>query len=119
MKILRNLMKPALLIGAVMCYFSVNAAYVPMPMPIYHGHGGSMSNNEGIGLLIAFNIPIILIIIIRSIIWLIKRPDWTYIEYVWYSDTRLMTPDINTICLVGLNGFAGVIALAVWIANVL
>ena len=117
-----NLLKPALLIGAVMCCFSVNAAYIPMPMPIpiYHsGGGGSMTIKEGIGLLIALNIPSILIVIIRSFIWLIKRPDWTYVEYVWYSDLELMTPDFNTYWLVGLNGIAGVVALAIWIASVL
>lgn len=113
-----NLLKPALLIGAIMCCFSVNAAYIPMPIPIYHG-GGSMLIKEGIGLLIASNIPSILIVIIRSIFWLIKRPDWTYTKYVWYSDMELMIPDINTLWLVLINGIAGVIALAVWIASVL
>ena len=53
-----NLLKPALLIGAVMCCFSVDAAYIPMPMPIYNsGGGGSMTIKDGIGLLIALNIP--------------------------------------------------------------
>ena len=115
-----NLLKPALLIGAVMCCFSADAAYIPIPMPIYYGHGGgSMSIKEGIGLLIALNIPSILIVIIRSIFWLIKRPDWTYTEYVWYSDMELMTPDINTYWLVALNGVVGVIALGMWIASIL
>ena len=91
-----------------------------MPIPVYYGHGGgSMSIKEGIGLLIALNIPSILIVIIRSIFWVIKRPDWTYVEYVWYSDMELMIPDINTCWLVVLNGIAGVIALGMWIASVL
>lgn len=113
-----NLLKPALLIGAVMCCFSVDAAYIPMPIYYRHG-GGGMSIKEAIGLLIALNIPSILIVIIRSIFWLIKRPDWTYTEYVWYSDMELMTPDINTYWLVVLNGIAGVVALGVWIVSVL
>jgi hypothetical protein len=117
---LSNLLKPALLIGAVMCCFSVDAAYIPMPIPVYYGHsGGSMSIKEGISLLIALNIPSILIVIIRSIFWVIKRPDWTYVEYVWYSDMELITPDINTYWLVLLNGIVGVIALGMWIASVL
>ncbi len=115
-----NLLKPALLIGAVMCCFSVDAAYIPMPIPIYHGGGGGhLTNSQGIGLLIALNIPSILIVIIRSLIWLIKRPDWTYVEYVWYSDLELMTPYLNTIWLVALNGIFGIIALGMWIATVL
>ena len=94
---LSNLLKPALLICAVMCCFSVDAAYIPMPIPIYHsGGGGSMTIKEGIGLLIALNIPSVLIVLIRSLIWVLKRPDWTYTEYVWYSDAQLTTPDINT-----------------------
>ena len=117
---LSKLLKPALLIGAVMCCFSVEAAYIPMPIPIYNSGGcGSMSNKEGIGIFIALNIPSVLIVLIRSFIWLIKRPDWTYGEYVWYSDMKLMTPDLNTYWLVGLNGIAGVVALAMWIASVL
>lgn len=117
-----NLLKPALLIGAVMCCFSVDAAYIPMPIPIYHsggGGGGSMSIKEGIGLLIALNIPSALIVLIRSFIWVLTRPDWTYTEYVWYSDMQLMTPDINTYWLVVVNGIAGVIALGLWIGSVL
>ena len=117
-----NLLKPALIIAAVMCCFSVDAAFIPMPMPIpiYYGDGGgSISIKEGIGLLIALNIPSILIVLIRSIFWVIKRPDWTYTEYVWYSDMELMTPDINTYWLVLLNGIVGIIALGIWIASVL
>ena len=119
-----NLLKPALLIGAVMCCFSVDAAYIPMPMPIYHSDGGgSMTIKEGIGLLIALNIPSVLIVLIRSLIWVLKRPDWTYTEFVWYSDGELFTPDLNTCWLVGLNGIvgvmAGVVALGPWIASVL
>ena len=114
-----NLLKPALLIGAVMCCFSVNAAYIPMPIPIYYCGGCSMSIKEGIGLLIALNIPSVLIVLIRSFIWILKRPNWTYTEYVWYSDMDLTTPDLNTMCLVILNGMAGVIALGFWIVSVL
>ena len=114
-----NLLKPALLIGAVMCCFSVNAAYIPMPIPIYHGGCGGISIKEGIGILIALNIPSVLIVLIRSFIWILKRPNWTYTEYVWYSDMDLMTPDANTMWLVVLNGMAGVIALGFWITSVL
>ena len=115
-----NLLKPALLIGAVMCCFSVDAAYIPMPIPIYNsGGGGSMTIKDGIGLLIALNIPSVLIVLIRSLIWVLKRPNWTYTEFVWYSDDELFTPTINTFWLVGLNGIAGVIALGMWIASVL
>ena len=115
-----NLLKPALLIGAVMCCFSVNAAYIPMPIPIYHGGSGdSMSIKEVIGLLIALNIPSVLIVLIRSFIWILKRPDWTYTEYVWYSDMELITPDMNTYWLIGLNGTVGIIVLGIWIASVL
>ena len=116
---LANLLKPALLIGSVMCCLSVNAAYIPMPIPIYNCGGGSMSIKEGIGLLIALNIPSVLIVLIRSLIWVLKRPNWTYTEFVWYSDDELFTPTINTFQLVGLNGIAGVIALGMWIASVL
>jgi hypothetical protein len=117
---LSSLLKPALLIGAVMCCFSVDAAYIPMPIPIYYSGGGSsLPIKEAIGLLIALNIPSILIVIVRSLIWLIKKPDWSYFEYVWYSDLYLMTPDVNTIWLVILNGIVGVIALGMWIASVL
>ena len=115
-----NLLKPALLIGAVMCCFSVDAAYIPMPIPIYNsGGGGSMTIKEGIGLLIALNIPSVLIVLIRSLIWVLKRPNWTYTEFVWYSGAELFTPNINTFWLVGLNGIAGVVALGMWIASVL
>lgn len=113
-----NLLKPALLIGAVMCCFSVNAAYIPMPIPIY-GCRGCISTKEGIGLLIALNIPSVLIVLIRSFIWILKRPNWTYTEYVWYSDMDLITPDFNTMWLVILNGMAGIVTLGSWIASVL
>jgi len=114
-----NLLKPALLIGAVMCCFSVNAAYIPMAIPISYGGCGSISTKEGIGILIALNIPSVLIVLIRSFIWILKRPNWTYTEYVWYSDMDLMTPDANTMWLVILNGMAGVATLGSWIASVL
>jgi hypothetical protein len=109
-----NLMKIAFLLCV-----SVNAQVIPIIIPSYHGDYGNMSTKEAIALLIAMNIPSVLIVVIRSLLWLIKRPAWTYKEYVWYSDMALMTPDCNTFFLVVLNGIAGITALAFFITKIL
>lgn len=87
-----------------------------MPMPIYLGGGGHLSNNEAIGLLIALNIPMVIIYLIRSIIWIITRSNYCYsfFEYVIYSD-ELETPMITTLSFITING----IALIVWVAKII
>lgn len=102
---------------AIFCFQSY-AAYIPVVIPISKSlSGGVDKSKQLIGILIALNIIGILIILIRSLIWVIKKPDYTYIEYVWYSDYRLMIPTVNLIVLLLLDGIAFSIALGIWISN--
>jgi hypothetical protein len=112
-------MKTALITGAVMCCFSVNAAYIPVHHAYHSKHAGTLTNKEAMALLIAFNILSLLVVIIRSSIWLIKRPQYTYVEYTLYSNSKLTMPDFNAFWLVLINTIGGVIALSMWIASVL
>lgn len=113
---LAKLLNIALFVGVIMCYSSADAGIIP----IYISSGGrSMTFKEAIGLLIALNTLSFLIVLIRSFVWFIKKPDWTYIEYVWYSNTKLMIPDMNTLWLVATNVILGVATLAMWIPSVL
>jgi len=116
-----KLIKPTLLVGAVMSFISVNAGIVVPSPVVYMGHGhGHISANQAIGLLIVINIVCMLIVIIRSLVWLVKRPRWTYVEYVWFdSNAVLLTPFLTTCTLVVVNGFGGIMFLANWISTLL
>jgi hypothetical protein len=105
---------------AVICMFCIpfsSLAGVGIPIPMYYG-GGSSTKNDAIGLLVAFNIPLILIYVIRSIIWIVKYNKWedykkcSYFEYVIFSDTY-NTPLFTSITFGVING----IAILVWIAE--
>jgi hypothetical protein len=105
--------------------FPVNSIAGVMPIPIFYGGGGGchISPTQAIGLLIAINIPMVLIYIIRSIMWAVKRNkhekydnEYSFVEYViWSSDYDSDTPIITTSCFVILNGMA----LIVWIAQLI
>jgi hypothetical protein len=116
-----NLMKLTLAVCAVMCYLSVDA--VPFSVhTIYthhNGEGSDLTDKEALGLLIALNIFGALVIVVRSIIWLIKKPRYTYIDYVLFSDGELITPDLNTLFLAITNGCAILVVLTMWIASIL
>lgn len=114
---IRSLAIASLLLCAV---FSAKAAYIPISIPIYHSYGsGSASPKSIIGLWIALNILSLLIILIRSLIWLIKKPKYTLFEFAIYSDCELITPFINTVFFIGLNVIALVFTLTIWITSIL
>lgn len=114
------LLKAVLIIAfLLMCVFPINATYIPMPIVFGNGNSGeiNLTTDKLVALGITFNIPSLLIIIIRSLIWVIKRPDYTYMEYVWYSRMELITPSFNTYWLFISNGLVILIALFFWIES--
>jgi hypothetical protein len=114
-----TILKSTLLIIAILCYFSAEAAYIPIP--IYHHYlgGGHITGKGLLGILIAFNVLFLTIYAIRSIMWFCKKPIWSYYEYVIWSNTDSIVVDMNTSFFVGLNGIASIILLAAWITSLL
>ncbi|HCY42238.1 MAG TPA: hypothetical protein DHV48_12925 [Prolixibacteraceae bacterium] len=108
--------------------FPVNSIAGVRRIPIFYGGGGGggghISPTMAIGLLIAFNIPMVLIYIIRSIIWAVKHDKfdtkYSFFEYViWGEGFDLYTPVINTLGFISLNGIALLIWIAILISDVL
>lgn len=94
-----------------------------MPIPIFSGNG-IMSDNVGIALLIALNIPLVLTYFIRSTIWIFKHKSWpkhnsySFSEYVLW-DGDLYTSTATTVSFVIINGIALIIWLAITIEKLL
>lgn len=96
-------------------------AIIPMPIFLNSG-GGSVEPNAQVGFLIACNIFMLAIFIVRSLIWMLsitKKQDWTFTQYTIWSDMDLFTPDINTGLFVCVNGCAILIWLAIEISKML
>lgn len=97
----------------------------PIIMPIHSGHGGSGSIKELIGVIIAINIFCISIILIRSIIWKIKKDKNEYFEYSWFEyaiydgDLEIATSSINAMILIIMNGFALLMWLGITISKMI
>ena len=91
-----------------------------IPMPMYYGEGGSLTHNQALSMLIALNIPMILIYFFKTTIWILKqRKDYGFSEFVIWSDTDSMLTDMNTICFSIINGIAIIIYLSVLIEGCL
>jgi hypothetical protein len=112
-------LKSILLIIATLCFFSAEAAYIPMPIYHHYSGGGHITGKALVGMLIAFNLISLTIFIVRSLIWFYKKPIWTYYEYVIWSNTNFLIADMNTIFYVGVNGISVLILLAAWITSLL
>jgi hypothetical protein len=102
---------------------SIAGVIIPIPINSYH-HGGHMTNKDGIALWIVLNVPIFLIFIIRSIIWLLKNKDsevkkWSYVEYVIFSNGEFCVTDLNFISFVLINGVGILVVLGMWISSLL
>lgn len=90
-------------------------AGVVVPIPIYTG-GGGFSDSQALAILIASDILSALIYTVLTIVWLIKkRYEYTFYEYVIYSDTELLFTDLNTLYFLIMNGIGllGIIAVYV------
>lgn len=107
-----KLLKIIFSIAAIMCCVSANAiVFIPIE--------GTISYKYLIAIWIALNIPSILIVIIRSLIWLIKRPDWAYIDYVWLSDKKFLSPLANSMWLAIVNGLGIIVTLVFWVETII
>jgi len=76
---------------------------------IPHGHG-HMDTDTMISVYIAFLIPSILIFLIRAIIWLFKKKEKSFYEYVIWSNDCEALPSRNTFMFIAINCLAGFIA---------
>lgn len=96
-------------------------AIIPMSIFLNSG-GGNIEPNALVGFLIACNIFILAIFVVRSLIWLLsttKKQDWTFTQYTIWSDMDLFTPDINTGLFVYVNGCTVLIWLSIEISKML
>lgn len=75
-----------------------------MIIPVYYGSGGAMTEKEFLAVVITLSLICVLIYIIRSAVWLLKKDkiDDSFVRYVFWSDLDYFTPDITTICIAGI-----------------
>jgi len=104
--------KITLLTLATFCTLAANAIII-IPMPT-GGGGGDLQPKQIIALWIALNIPSIIILIVRTFMWLFSEKYETLLEYVF---TEYDVAVINTMWLICLNGLAAVIAIAIYISE--
>jgi hypothetical protein len=112
-------LKSILLIIATLCFFSAEAAYIPMPIYHHYSGGGHITGKELVGMLIAFNLIFLTIYFIRSVVWILEDSIWSYREYVIWSDCNFLLADMNTIGFVVVNGISTIILLTAWITSLL
>ena len=114
-------MKRLIVIIVLILVSSIESFAGIMPIFLYGGGGGNLSQNDGIGLLIALNIPLILTYVVRAIIWAVnKHSDYSFVTYViWDSDLDLVTPNIISIFFASLNGLALLVAMAMYFSSII
>lgn len=102
-----------------LCLIAMKSFSIVTPIPIVMDNHIGSSTADIIRLTIVWislNILSILYVVIKSIIWIIKKnKKETYYEYVWYSKSNKLLPDINTEFLMIVNGFALIVILYFWI----
>ena len=107
------------LIFAMLYSYSSNAGVMPIPI-IIPSNTGVIPEKEFLGLLIVINIIGFSIIILRSLIWLLVKPNYSYIEYVWFNPfMELILPNFNLIILLLVNSIAVIIFLSRWVSTFL
>lgn len=97
-------------------FLSLNAfaGYMPMPIFINSGGGGSLSAETALSVLIVCNAIFFLLYFIRSIIWFFKKERELFFDYVvWDRDYDMDYPIIVSIFFMIING----IALFVWLVE--
>lgn len=117
-KLSRNCLKMLLCLVFLFPLSSFSQTIIPMPM--YYGEGGSLTHNQALSMLIALNIPMILIFLFKSALWIFKlRKDYSFFECAIWSDADSILTNMNTICFSIINGIAIIIYLAVLIEGFL
>jgi hypothetical protein len=93
-------------------------AGVVLPIPIYMG--GSLTNNQGLALLIACDVVSLTIYTVLSITWLVnRRGNYSYFKSVIYSDLDSIFVDVHTLFFLIVNAIGLICAIAIYIEKLL
>lgn len=118
----KTTLKPILITCILMLVLSFDLScapiITPITMPIFGGCG-SITYKKIIAMFVSLNAISVFICIIRSLYWVIKKPNFTYKEYVWYSDMELIIPDVNTYWILAVSGLSIILTLNIWIKGLI